>query len=61
MTLLKPFTMKWWQTGLFKWGMLALGILIGAYWPAFFGSYLPLLAIVAVVCLGYITYLWWKQ
>jgi hypothetical protein len=37
MNILKTFTLKWWQTGLFKFGMLALGIAIGAYWRDFFG------------------------
>ena len=61
MNLFKTFTLKWWQAGLFKWGMLALGITIGAYWHDFFDGYFPLLIIVAVVCLGYVTYLWLKQ
>jgi len=61
MTLLKTFTLKWWQTGLFKWGMLALGIAIGAFWHDFFGSYLPLLIAIAVLSLTYISYVWWKQ
>ena len=57
----KTFTLKWWQGGLFKWGMLALGIAIGAYWHDFFSGYLPILIIVAVVCLAYVTFVWWKQ
>jgi hypothetical protein len=61
MNLFKTFTLKWWQGGLFKWGMLALGIAIGAYWHDFFGGYLPFLIIMAVVSLSYVTYVWWKQ
>jgi len=61
MNLFKTFTLKWWQTGLFKWGMLALGIAIGAYWHDFFDGYLPILIIVAVVSLAYVTYVWCKQ
>jgi hypothetical protein len=57
----KTFTLKWWQAGVFKWGMLALGIAIGAYWHDFFGTYLFILMAVAVVSLAYVTYLWWKQ
>lgn len=61
MNLFKTFTLQWWQTGVFKWGMLALGIAIGAYWHAFFGSYLLILVLVAAVSLAYVTYVWWKQ
>ena len=61
LNLFKTFTLKWWQGVFFKWGMLALGIAIGAYWHDFFGGYLPILIIVAVVSLAYVTYVWWKQ
>jgi hypothetical protein len=61
MNLFKTFTLKWWQAGLFKWGMLALGIAVGAYWYEFFGAYLPVLILFAALSLGYITYVWWKQ
>jgi len=61
MTVFKTFTLQWWQGALFKWGMLALGIAVGAYWHDIFGSYLPVLIIVAALCLAYITYVWWKQ
>jgi len=61
MNIFKTFTLKWWQGGIFKWGVFALGIVVGAYWPAFFAAYIPLLLFVAVVFLGYITYIWVKQ
>ena len=61
MNLFKTFTLKWWQGGLFKWGMLGLGIAIGAYWHDFFGDYLPILVVMAAVTLGYVTFVWWKQ
>ncbi len=56
MNILKTFTLKWWQTGLFKWGMLALGIAIGTYWHDLFGGYLPILMSMAVVTLVYISF-----
>ena len=59
--LFKTFTLKWWQTGLFKWGVLAVGIVIGTYWHNCFSGYLPVLIIVAVVSLAYVTYVWAKQ
>ena len=61
MNIFKTLTLKWWQGALFKWGMLALGIAIGAYWHDFFGNYLPVLIIVAVISLAHVTYVWWKQ
>jgi hypothetical protein len=61
MNIFKTFTLTWWQTGLFKLGMLALGIAIGTYWHALFDGCLVILTIVAAVSLGYISYLWWKQ
>jgi hypothetical protein len=61
MTVLKTFTLKWWETGLFKWGMLALGVAVGAYWHDFFDGFIPVLIAMAVFTLSYITYIWWKQ
>jgi hypothetical protein len=61
MSIFKTFTLKWWQTGCFKLGMLALGISIGTYWHDLFDGYLLVLAIVAVVSLAYVTYVWWEQ
>jgi hypothetical protein len=61
MNLFKTFTLKWWQAGLFKWGVLALGIVIGTYWHALFAGYLLVLIIFAAVSLAYLTYVWAKQ
>jgi hypothetical protein len=61
MNLFKTFTVTWWQTSIFKVGMLALGIAIGAYWHAVFGRYFLALLIVAAVSLAYVTYVWWKH
>ena len=61
MNLFKTFTLAWWQAGIFKVGMLTLGIVIGAYWQEIFGGYLPLLIIIAVVSLAYVSYVWWRQ
>ena len=61
MNIFKNFALTWWQGALFKWGVLALGIAIGAYWSAFFGAYLAALVVFAAVCLAYVTYVWAKQ
>ena len=57
----KTFSLKWWQGGVFKVGMLAAGIVIGAYWHELFGGYLPVLIVLAVVSLAYVSYVWWRQ
>jgi hypothetical protein len=61
MNILKTFTLKWWQGGLLKWGMLALGVAIGAYWHDLFIGYLLYLIVFAVISLAYITYVWAKK
>jgi hypothetical protein len=61
MNLFKNFTMKWWQASLFKIGLLALGIAVGAYWHGLFACVLPALIVIAVICLAYVTVVWWKQ
>ena len=61
MNLLKTFTLSWWQTAFFKWGVLALGIVIGTYWHDLFSGYLLVLIIIAAVSLGYVTYVCAKQ
>jgi hypothetical protein len=57
----KSFTLKWWQGGLFKWAVFALGIAVGAHWHSLFNGYLAALVLFAAVGLSYITYVWWKQ
>ena len=57
----KTFTLKWWQGGLFKWGVFALGIAVGAYWHSVFGGFLLILIVFAAVTLAYVTVVWWKQ
>jgi hypothetical protein len=61
MNLFKTFTLKWWQAGLFKWGLLALGIVIGAHWHALFADYLLVLIIFSGISLEYLTYVWAEQ
>jgi hypothetical protein len=61
MNIFKSFTLKWWQTGLFKWSMLALGILVGATWPDVFHAWRTVLLLVFALPGIYITWIWWKQ
>ena len=61
MNLFKTFSLKWWQGGVFKVGMLGLGIAVGACLHSAFVPYLTLILAVAIVCLAYVTYVWAKQ
>jgi len=61
MNLFKTLTLKWWQISIFRFGMLTLGIAIGAYWHDFFGGYFLFLIIVSALSLAYVAYVWWKQ
>jgi ABC-type arginine transport system permease subunit len=61
MNLFKTLTLKWWQTSIFKIGMLALGIVVGAYLHDLFGGYLVVLIVIFALSLAYITYIWWAQ
>ena len=38
MKYFKDYTLSWWQFGLMKISLIALGILIGCTWPAVFGG-----------------------
>ena len=59
--LLKSFTLRWWEVGLFKLGLLTLGVAVGACWPALFAGYTVWLAIIAAMALAYITVAWLRQ
>ena len=59
--IFKNFTLKWWQTGLFKWSVLALGVVIGATWPDLFSAWRTALLILVLVPGLYLAWIWWKQ
>ena len=48
MNIFKSFTLKWWETGLFKLATISLGIIVGATWADVFMS---LRAVLLVVCI----------
>ncbi len=52
MNLFKPTTFTWEQLGLLKWGVLLIGIAIGAEWPDAFTPYvLPLVVVGLILCI----------
>lgn len=57
----KSFTLRWWEVGLFKVGMLSIGLAVGACGPAVFAGYTVWVAIFAAVALVYITTAWFRQ
>jgi hypothetical protein len=61
MGILKSFTLKWWETSLFKICSISLGIIIGATWPEIFLQWRSALLLVVVLPGLYLTWIWWKQ
>ena len=61
MTFFKDFTFAWWQLGLLKLSMVALGLGVGSTWPAVFAGWRDLLLILFVVPAFYMSYVWLKQ
>ena len=61
LNIFKTFTLKWWQVGLFKWSILAFGIVVGATWPDVFTMWRAALLIVFILPTIYISWIWWKQ
>jgi hypothetical protein len=57
----KSYTFTWWQIGIFKLALLAIGVAIGAYWSAFFKNYLALLIIIGVISSAYIIFISLRQ
>ena len=61
MDIFKTTTFKWWQGAIFKLGMWAIGISVGAYFHTFFAGFYAILVPIAILCLGYTTYAWGTQ
>ncbi|MBU1293052.1 hypothetical protein KJ819_03250 [Patescibacteria group bacterium] len=61
MNIFKNHTYSWWQIGIFKLSLLAIGVAIGAYWQGLFLPHLALLVSVGVVFALYIIYISLRQ
>jgi hypothetical protein len=61
MSIFKNYTFTWWQAGIFKVCLLALGIAIGSNWPHIFAPVTLLLVIIAIVSGVYLAYLSFKK
>jgi hypothetical protein len=49
MNLFTPTTFTWEQLGLLKWGVLLIGIAIGAWWPDIFSPYAVWLVVLGLI------------
>ena len=61
MKIFKNFTLKWWQLGLLKVSLIALGIILGVYFQFFFLPVIVLITIIFIVPAIYIFGVWAKQ
>lgn len=49
MKIFKNYTFTWWQAGIFKLSLLAIGVAIGANWPEVFAPYTVILVVIGIV------------
>lgn len=61
MNIFKTFSLKWWQVGIFKLSLLAVGIAIGAYWSDIFLPFVIALAVVGVSAGAYVWFVWSQE
>ncbi len=55
------FKIKWWQLLIYETALIAVGILIGAKWEAFFADYFYILLSIFAVLGGYVLYVLTSQ
>ncbi|MDD5606722.1 MAG: hypothetical protein PHN37_02565 [Candidatus Pacebacteria bacterium] len=60
MKLFKSYTYTWWQIGIFKIALLAIGAIVGAYWSGFFLANLFIFILVAVIASLYLVWISFK-
>ncbi len=56
MNTFKSYTFTWWQVGLIKVSMLALGLVVGATYPEAFATWTVLLWILFATPAAYLTF-----
>ncbi len=59
--IFRSYTFAWWQLGLLKISVLALGLAVGSTWPEVFANWRELLLVVFVAPAFYVSYVWIKQ
>lgn len=61
MNLFRSYTFTWWQVGIFKLALLAIGIIIGTYLHEFMRDNIAMLVVVAATATAYIIYIALRQ
>jgi len=56
MNIFRDYSFTWWQVGIFKLALLALGVAIGSYFSDTFLPYFSLLIILGLAFGGYIAF-----
>ena len=56
----KSYTLTWWQVGLLKVSMLALGLVVGATYPEAFATWIVFLWILFAIPAAYLTFVEFK-
>lgn len=57
MKLFRDYTYRWWQVSVFKVAMTSVGVLLGAYFAPWVLAHVGWVALVAIVTVGYISFI----
>ena len=61
MNIFKSYTFSWWEMGIFKLALMAIGISIGIYWQSFFIQYIEVIWGIAILASIYSMYIAIRQ
>jgi len=61
MNIFKSTTLTWWQLGLLKWAVLAIGIAVGAEWADIFAPFIVVLVVAGLLVSLYLAVVWAKN
>lgn len=61
MNIFKSYTFSWWEMGIFKLALLAIGISVGIYWQSFFVEYIEVIWSIAILASIYSMYIAIRQ
>ena len=61
MNIFKSYTFSWWEMGIFKLALIAIGISVGIYWQAFFIEYIEVVWSIAILSSIYSMYIAIRQ
>jgi hypothetical protein len=61
MKIFRSWTLTWWQVAVCKLTLIALGIILGVYFQAFFLQWIVLVTLVFTLGAVYLIGVWWRQ